>query len=168
MKTKKIIKNKKGFSIAEVSISMFALSVGLIVLSSLMANNIRESISIREEIISNQLSQEGLELVRNLKDNYGLASLTNGDYEVWIDSSTGEVKKTNGSYRIYIKDGYYGNDNTGNSTKFLRKINIDDDASITDGKKITSMVSWNGTDFPAACNSANKCSSSSSVLVEEE
>src|SRR3989338_5479549 len=61
--------NKKGFSIIEVIISVFVIAVGLVSIIGLIAGSLRESINSRNQTIAANLVQEGVELVRNVRDN---------------------------------------------------------------------------------------------------
>ena len=70
---------QKGFSIGEVLISAFVLSVGVVSALSLMAQNILETGSSRDLVIASQLAQEGAELARNVRDNNVLTPPSDSD-----------------------------------------------------------------------------------------
>ncbi len=59
----------KGFSIGEVLLAAFVLTSGLLATSALMSTSLHNSFETRDAIIATQLSQEGVELVRNVRDN---------------------------------------------------------------------------------------------------
>ncbi|MDO8529622.1 MAG: dockerin type I domain-containing protein [bacterium] len=59
----------RGFSLIEVMIACFVLTVGILAMIDLMAISIRNSIGARDQIIASELAQEGMELVRNIRDN---------------------------------------------------------------------------------------------------
>lgn len=59
---------QKGFSFAETLLSAFVLSVGLITIVLLITRSTAHSIELRDATIASQLSQEGLELARNVRD----------------------------------------------------------------------------------------------------
>ncbi len=62
-------KTKKGFSIGEVMIAMFILVVGIISAVFLSAKSTGQIGDSRNAIIAASLAQEGVELVRNIRDN---------------------------------------------------------------------------------------------------
>lgn len=68
-------KTARGFSFGEVIISAFVISVGLTAIVALFASNYRESAFDRDRIVAAELAQEGVEIVRNIRDN-NLASGT--------------------------------------------------------------------------------------------
>lgn len=59
----------KGFSIGEVLLAAFVLTSGLLATSALMSTSLQNSFETRDAIIATQLAQEGIELVRNFRDN---------------------------------------------------------------------------------------------------
>jgi prepilin-type N-terminal cleavage/methylation domain-containing protein len=171
-------KNKKGFSLLEVIISAFVLSVGITAVLGLMASNIKYSIDSRNSIIASELAQEGAELVRNIRDNNFLSSpsypfleLTNAN-GLCIDKNTDtkgdpSLSCSNGN-RLYYQSNFYSHNGTsGNETKFYRKINIADDSSGSGGKLVTSTVWWDGnSDAPSSCNIASRCISVIEILTD--
>lgn len=75
-------KTNKGFSIAEVVISVFVITVGLLAIIKLITGSMTYSILSRDQIIASQLAQEGIELVRNVRDNNAF----NSESRTWMDS----------------------------------------------------------------------------------
>jgi prepilin-type N-terminal cleavage/methylation domain-containing protein len=72
-------KSKKGFSIMELMIAIFVLSVGITGALKLIVATISNSIDTRNAVVASGLAQEGVELVRNIRDNnmlYALADLS--------------------------------------------------------------------------------------------
>lgn len=67
--TNKTNRNFRAFSLGEVLLAGFVLTVGLLSISALMAKSLKNSFEIRDSIIAVELSQEGVELVRNVRDN---------------------------------------------------------------------------------------------------
>lgn len=53
----------------EVLISVLVLSVGMVSVAVLITSSIKSSVDARNQIIATQLAQEGVELVRNIRDN---------------------------------------------------------------------------------------------------
>lgn len=62
-------KTKKAFSTGEVLLAMFILSIGLITVVALVSKSLKYSLFSRDIIIAAELAQEGVELVRNVRDN---------------------------------------------------------------------------------------------------
>lgn len=160
---------KKGFSIAEVIISLFVITVGLIAILGLIASSIRESAGSRNQIIGAQLAQEGFELVRNVRDNNvingelyneGLSNNNNAcaDY-LTTTAGTPNFGCTTGNRLYYNSDPNvlkYRHNNGYDATPFSRKIDISNPAAGEIGVR---SKAWWGLSEPtdATCNSANKC-----------
>jgi type II secretory pathway pseudopilin PulG len=144
------MKNKtqdKGFSLIEVLISLtviiFAL-VGVISLSAISISSIRLN---KSKIIAANLTQEGLEIVKNIRDNNWLNYRRQAGN--WLDGLT------SGNYRVQYNqeallafsdlplktdsNGFYQYD-VGIDTKFRRKITIQ---KINDDQiKVLIEVNW--------------------------
>jgi len=173
------VKNKyAGFSIIEVLVSVTLITVGLMAAVNLISSSLVISIDSRNQVIAGGLAQEGVELVRNIRDN----NLASGDigksfahiasnvdclidkaytYPANIDCTAGVNAK-----QLFIDvNGFYVHSSAaGNTaTRFYRKLII----SGTTDRTVTSMVSWNGV-FPvdtSTCNTTNKCAFVSSNLT---
>lgn len=125
------INNKKGFSLVEVLISLLILTLGIGAVSALMVQNIKTSETAKNQIIASELAQEGVELMRNYKDNsykngvpvFGSDPATKQCLGHLPDGKTYRIGKNIGSdcftpvfatdgdtnvYPIYIDDGSYG------------------------------------------------------------
>ncbi len=59
----------RGFSMPEVLLSMFVLSVGLMTIVAVMAGSLSSSHETRDAIVATGLALEGVEIVRNIRDN---------------------------------------------------------------------------------------------------
>lgn len=62
-------KSRRGFSLGEVLLAGFVLTTGLLATSALMVKSLKNSFETRDTIIAVELAQEGVELVRNVRDN---------------------------------------------------------------------------------------------------
>jgi prepilin-type N-terminal cleavage/methylation domain-containing protein len=60
---------RKGFSIVEVLLAAAVLTVGLAAALGLIASSIRDMAENRDAVIASELAQEGVELIRNVRDN---------------------------------------------------------------------------------------------------
>ncbi len=162
--------NKKGFSLAEVVVAMFVLVAGLGAVIALMSSNLNNSIDSRNKIIASELTQEGLELARNVRDNGMLSENPFGNFP----SSGSQCRidydhvafSCSGSFSLLLDaNGFYQYD-TGSSTRFTRKVIVEDD-SPSGGKKITSIVGWDGQAKNLAdCDLAHKCVYAQSILTD--
>lgn len=186
-KTNKLKKNqtvKSGFSLVEVLMTLFILSIGLVAVSFLMINNIKSSETAKNQIIASQLAQEGIELVRNLKDSKNLDTLTSGSYPSYRIDYTMANLDNYADKRLYLNGNFYTHTlNLPAATKFYRRI----DLLVTGNKlpapsareiKVTSYVTWNNSGFTVAagladasdnvinCNIANKCVPAVSVMPD--
>ena len=123
------IKNKtKGVSLIETLVAIFVLTVGIVGAFSLSMNIISFTNYNSNKLIASYLAQEGVELVRNIRDSNWLDNDNNdalpsdGEYIVDYNSDL-----TNGSEDLYINDnGFYEHDNSPNETVFKRKIYVKD------------------------------------------
>jgi len=69
-KTNKNKKSKeKGFSILESVLSVFLVALGLVAALSLLTAGLSQSLKNRDQFIASLLTQEGVEIVRNIRDN---------------------------------------------------------------------------------------------------
>ncbi len=173
---KKKTKNKKGFSFLEVIISVFLIVIGIVAALSLFSKEIGRLIESRNQIIAGLLAQEGVELVRNLRDNNVLNNklsfadprfpASNAD-DCIIDHSFTELDCDGNSFndeeRLFF-DNVYKHE-SGDETKYKRKIAI---VYIDSNAEITSMVTWSNDAFPDDtddCNTLNKCAWAQTILT---
>jgi len=173
-----IAKRKKGFSLLEVILSVFILSIGLVAVIQLYAKNYTESASNRDRIIAAELAQEGIELVRNIRDDNVAANNSN----VFSGMSIGTNQRIDitstalgsGDKTLYFHSGALGGtvgtythkSSGGTATRFKRKIDIAQPTS--DQIQVSSMVIWDGAStFPSSsnCTFATSCTLTSAVLT---
>ena len=134
----------KGFTLIECIISIFILSIGIIGAFSVIVYVLSLTSSESSKLTALYLSQEGIEIVRNIRDTNYLNgdSWNNGigigdkqaDYnstDLWGYSDT--------FLNIETATGLYGYD-SGTPTKFKRKIIIT--PIDTDIMSVVSEVSW--------------------------
>jgi len=177
-------KNKRGFSLIEVLIALFILSFGVSAVFVLMSSSIKDAQTSKNQTIAAQLAQEGIELVKNFKDNAATPAtfsteLAIGGVDFRADYSSTYVlfKQSPTSFpgpvnkKLYLDSGFYTHtaSSTSTDTKFLRKIAVSVDA-VSKNATITVTISWNGTDFPAEtaadpCNITKKCLKIVSILT---
>jgi len=143
MKTKKtkkmkiiIRRNSAGFLMAEVAIAIFIAGTVLTVFFSVMNKMFLSAYTQRDYIIAENYAQEGIEIVRNLRDN----NLKNGNkaFEVdpldCSDSTTGcECEEQGSGDPCYI--------DSSPSTRFARTITIFP-GTDSHSKEVVSEVIW--------------------------
>ena len=61
----------KGFTLLEVMVAMMVIVVGLLASLFLIAFTISSGAADKDRIIAIQLAQEGIELIRNIRDDNG-------------------------------------------------------------------------------------------------
>jgi prepilin-type N-terminal cleavage/methylation domain-containing protein len=160
---------KKGFSLVEVMLAVFILVVALVVFIQVIAKSIDHSSESRDTIIASGLAQEGVELVKNIRDNNFLGGNGNIFAELGATENCAidyDKDSCSGSdTKLYFADGLY-NINGGTETKFSRQIVIEGEGTT---RTITSMIIWEKTDFPLTssdCTTANKCVYAEIVLTD--
>ena len=154
----------KGFTLAEVIVAIFILTVGIIGVSALITSTISSAIHSSNKLVAAYLAQEGIEIIRNIRDTNWIQQSTNWDEGLTICSagceadyniSTAEdpTLTSYGSGRFLYIDGtnrfYRYIDIPGPSdavTKFKRKITI---TSIdVDTLNVSAFVSWEEKGIP--------------------
>lgn len=143
LNNKSLLNSSKGFTLIEALVSLVVLTIALgpaLVLSS----NISSTASvIQNNLIAANLSQEGLEVIRALRDaNWynGLSfdtGLPDGIYR--IDWNSNDLISLEGNPPLKITNGLY-NYSSGTDTIFKRTITITKINS--EELRITSEVSW--------------------------
>lgn len=144
----KTFKQEKGFTIIEMILTIFIVTVGLLSVYGVSTQILKDtSISI-SRLTASYLAQEGIEIVRNIRDNNWIKGnslwsdgLATGDYEAdYINTAL--QGNSNRNLRI-DNDGRY-NYGSGDTSIFKRTIsiqNIDDDTL-----GVSVLVSWKEKD----------------------
>ncbi|MCX6721221.1 MAG: prepilin-type N-terminal cleavage/methylation domain-containing protein [Candidatus Staskawiczbacteria bacterium] len=182
-------KNKKGFTIIELMITIFILSfavVGIFAAFSVMASLVYDA---TDRLIAAYLGQEGMEIVRNIRDSNWL-NIDAGANASWLDGLSDDAINysvdchsigceadylatnlaTWSDRYLFLKNGIYSYDQTGSPTKFKRKIKIepltDVDGSSNHIIKVIVETSWDqkGTIFSAG-NLASDCNPANCVTI---
>ena len=100
-KQKKKIK-KNGFTLLEMMVVIFVVTVGLIAVFSVIQRTVMlTTISVDRLIRAAYLAQEGLELVRNKRDSNWL-ELGSGDWAMGLPSGTESVNKFDRTTNISV------------------------------------------------------------------
>jgi len=107
--------NKKGFTLMEVMVAVSVIIIGLTAALGLIAFTISSGAQDKEKLIAINLAQEGIELVRNIRDN-NWKRIADGEIIDWYDG----IRNKNND-RIDYKD-----DSLTNHCSDLLKLNEDD------------------------------------------
>lgn len=148
-------KATKGFSLIELMVCVLIISIGLIGVLSLVMQNIQAQSINKNALIASQLAQEGIELVRNVRDSNWLITDNDWDEDIVSDGSYAidyrgrdYIINTSESVgeKLYINtNGYYTHDSVGNSsTIFSRLISVNkvEITSTSTYLDIKSTVQW--------------------------
>jgi len=128
-----------GFTLIEVLAAILVLTIGLVSVLSLVSYNIKQGSQTMNQIIAFNLAQEGIEIVRNIRDT----NIKQGnDYDLNI--ANGNVDYDSGGVvddidELYLISDKYVHD-AGAPTPFKRHIEID--SSAGDHLKVESIVEW--------------------------
>jgi type II secretory pathway pseudopilin PulG len=146
-KTKSLPVGRQGFTLMEVIISMGLIVTALVTCIALVTFSISSARSGKSKLIAVNLAQEGLEIVRNIRDSNWLAQkrtadtwrdgLGEGDWWVQYDS-LGLL--ASGSDNLLIDDDGFYQYASGSYTPFRRTITI----THIDGNriKVEAEINW--------------------------
>lgn len=119
---------KKGFTLLEVIVAVSLIVVGVIGVFGLLYIVLVSGQVSSSQLVAAYLAQEGIEIVRNIRDTNWLKNnpwdegITAGDWEA--DYTTNNLTDTyDGDYLRIDINGFY-NYSAGTSTKFKRRITI--------------------------------------------
>jgi len=128
---------KQGFTLMEAIVAIFLLTVGIVGVLSLVTQTISSATFSKDKLIAAYLAQEGVEIVRNIRDTNWLQEwswnngLTAGN-EYQADYNDQNLFGFTGHpLNLETATGYYGYDDPGNATKFTRKITISEPATAS-------------------------------------
>ena len=134
---------QKGFSLLDVIVAIFIVTVGLVAVSTLVNSSLRAVSAAENKIIASGLAQEGIETVRFLRG-------ASGDWNAWFGSaSTGDYRiQYNSSNLEPYADSFLLVDpavslyqyTSGNPSIFKRKISI---TSVSSQEVVVkSIITW--------------------------
>ena len=146
---REIIKKDSGFTILETIVAVGLIAVGLVAALALISTSLFYVSNIQNRLIAANLMAEGIETVRNIRDNNWLQNqpwnngLANGDYQTACQlPSCGSILFSSYSGNPLLYDSNTGlyNYGSGTATSFVRKISITNLSSYE--IQVVSMVSW--------------------------
>ena len=136
----------------EAIVAIFVITTGLVGVLSLVSQTIASSTFSKDKLIAAYLAQEGIEIVRNIRDTNWLQSLSwnnglgTGEYEAAYQDSSLTFCPSICDYDhnlrfLKIDGGFYGYPLLGTETKFKRKITIGADP-IANSMNVKVEVFW--------------------------
>lgn len=169
-------KKIKGFSIGEVTLSVFILGVTMLTILTLYADGLKSFQDERDSVIASMLAQEGVEITRNVRDNnwarrdavndtdpdvFDRFDVSSGgaendcrvSYDLYtinvdneIDYNDPAISCNGSSYVLNIDGNSFYTHRAGSPTKFRRRIVL----NYLDSENliVTSLVSWGNIDPP--------------------
>ncbi len=143
------MKSGAGFTLIEVLAAIFIMLVGVLGVFGLITRTVTFNSSVNSQLVASYLAQEGLEIVRNMRDtnflkihkgaggqwNDGLTACAAGCGADYNDTTLGSF----GDTLLKLDNGFYTYD-AGTDTIFTRKITID--SATGDLLKVAVDVSW--------------------------
>lgn len=141
-----LVKNKKvaGFTLMEVITAVFVITVGLVGVINVVQQIIDYNRVLSSRLIGAYLAQEGIEIVRNIRDTNWLEGdpwddgLGPGNHEADYDDHS--LRDFSSDHFLSIDGGFYKYSLAGTPTPFKRKINITPDGA--NKLKVTVEVNW--------------------------
>ncbi|HTW96998.1 MAG TPA: hypothetical protein VMD74_05070, partial [Candidatus Methylomirabilis sp.] len=146
-----------GFTLLEIIVVVFIISLGLLAIVSLVTQNIQVEFINKNMLVASQLSQEGLELVRNKrdvnwlrKDDWQTGTTTTTNFNILQDGTytidyTGTINSAPNSIndpaaQLYLNGSGFYNHTSGSPTPFSRLIIASNIGTAS--TSITCLVQW--------------------------
>lgn len=146
------IRNAKeaGFTLVETLVALVILTMALIPILAVSSSATRLSEVIKDDLVASGLTQEGIEVVRAIRDtnwfngrpfDSGLGSGVMGESTVYrVQWNSSDMISLGSNPPLQINNGIYSYDPGGTNTKFTRTVTI---TKVNAGElKVTSQVTW--------------------------
>lgn len=147
---KKTNKFLTGFSLVEIVIAISVMTIGIVGAYAVMPTMFRNQAINLDEFAASQLAHEGMELVRNLRDNNWLAlqdwktGLLGCSIGCEIDYNDAGLSSFQNRFLLVDTNGFY-NYESGQPSKFKRKIIIQEQGNALNVKV---QLLWAGKGSP--------------------
>lgn len=143
--------NSAGFTLVEALVSLLIFSVALTAIFSLLSNNLKNALLVEHNFIASGLVQEGMEVVRNIRDSewhlsnsFG-TTIPDGSYRVQWNSQALLALEANPFLKKDSGNGLVSYD-TGNNMIFKRTVTISAVSGVE--KRIVVSVTWDERGVP--------------------
>ncbi len=179
-------KLQKGFSTPEVILSIFLVSVGMVAIMAVMTSTLRYSCQNQDVIIATALAQEGLELVRNIRDNdfadggIGFPANSFDPNEPYCRTDWNDTRircRSQGQgwgantvrYDLQLATGLYNHGGLGQGQgEYSRYLYIEyDDTTGQEKALVRSFVTWGSGAVPPADGNTSACTTVNSCVFLE-
>lgn len=179
-------KLQNGFSTPEVILSIFLVSVGMVAIIAVMTSSLRYSYQNQDVIIATALAQEGLELVRNIRDNdfadggtgFPGSSFDRRDRYCRTDWDDTQVRcrrndwnnlATPTRYDLQLATGLYNHGGAGQGQgEYSRYLYIEyDDTAGQEKALVRSFVTWGSGRVPPDDGNSSQCTTVNSCVFLE-
>jgi len=150
---------KQGFSLLEIMLSVFVITVGVVGIYGLAPRLIKTAYGNKDSFIAAQLAQEAVEIVRNFREENWLSG---NDWASGLENCLPplgcEIDYSQSVFSIFsdskllIDSNGFFNYQFGTATKFTRKIIIDS-VDWQKEMEITVQVTWPGEFSPFSVTS---------------
>ncbi len=149
MKLEKLNKNNNGFTLLETIVAVGVIMVGLVTVLVLINGSLSYVSLIKDRLVAAYLNSEGLEVVRNIRDNNWLQNptdrtkwnlnLSDGDYQIAYNSLI--LDSYIDTELLTDINGLYSYSSGGSPSGFKRKVSI---SNLSNGYEIqvVSTVTW--------------------------
>ena len=149
--TTNLPKNSKAFTLVETLIAIAILLVAVVGPIGLIGNAVHNLYYARDEMVAINLAQEGIEVVRQMRDSNMLSAGTwdfgfdGPNYVVDVGNATSQLSAITSDQVVYLDSttGLYRQINNGYTpTQFSRLITTTNASLGTSERQITSTVKW--------------------------
>ena len=145
IRNKFVIGRERGFTLVEAMVALIIITVALGPVFILATSSVNVALRIEHNLIASNLAQEGVEVVRNIRDTNWLngsvfdANLPAGTWRVGWDSVGGGLMAVGSNPVLKKNNGLY-NYSTGTDTVFRRTVTI---SKPNNGELVlVSYVNW--------------------------
>jgi Tfp pilus assembly protein PilV len=150
----KIKSNIAGFSLLETVVVLMIMAVGLVSIINLTVDSLRAQTLNRNTLIAYQLAQEGLDLIRNVRDtnwargddwNQHISTTTGPanfkvDYSHWQPQEISNISQA--KLQVSSTTGFYLHDSNSPDSPFSRMVTITAVSSSSPSSTVSVLVKW--------------------------
>lgn len=158
---KRIIKTIKAFSLLETVVILFIVAVGLLSILSLSIESLKSQSINRNTLIAYNLAQEGIELIRNVRDTNWIENTASSpvawnryiegsvsgnkyriDYSYFYPVSVTSLSETQLQLATSTNEDFYLHSTGSPDSIFKRMITIVATSTSAPSSTVTSLVQW--------------------------